>query len=375
MKASVNSDSLKKALAIALKAVPSRPTHPILGNVFIQAREGQLTLTGFDLSLGIRVSIDATVEEEEDLAVPAKLFLDIVSKLEGFISLSTDGENLLSINSLQGSYEVRAMGADEYPELPSPEADGSYEVKISSDDLADGIKNTLFSSSTDETKQILTAVCISSGDTGKAPDGVIGFGATDGHRLATAEIPGDAITTTKDGGFFSICVPRATCTEILKLSGDVTIRVNSAIAEFSAGDMKIVSRLLDGSYPAYSQLIPNTFETRASIDRQSLLNALERVGVIAERKNNVVKMVFKDQELTISVDAADVGSGKEILSTQITGKDITIAFNVKYLLESLRNLQSHEVTLQMNTPTSPLIVSPLGGIKVTHLIMPVQLRD
>lgn len=381
MEASIDSTTLKAALALVLKAVPARPTHPILANVLVSFEDDTCRLTAFDLSLGISTTIGAAVVEDGSFTVSGRLFADVVGKIDGMIALSADFDekNLLEITSLTGGYEIRTMSSEEYPALPA--TDESFKLHIDSDRLIEGIRHTLFTTSTDETKQVLTGVCISKGDKGKCldPDS-LAFGATDGHRLAAVEM----VTPCGELDSFSISVPRSSLAEVLKLASvtpavEIQVDGDGLIAEFSSQDQatKIVTRLLDGSFPNYSQLIPQQFTTTATIDRLSLLNALERVAVIAERKNNVVKMQFSSlQSLTISVDAADVGSAKEMLSLQVSGeKELTIAFNVKYLLESLRNLQSHEVQLRLNTPISPVIISPLGGAIVTHLIMPVQSRD
>jgi DNA polymerase-3 subunit beta len=166
---------------------------------------------------------------------------------------------------------------------------------------------------------------------------------------------------------------------IAKRDGDdaVNLHFDDSQVVFEIDDQRVTSRKLEGSYPAYRQLIPQQFETQVSVDRRQLLSTLERIAVIADRKNNIVKFTLdhNSQTLALSVDAADVGSGKESIGVQLTGNAITIAFNVKYIMDSLRNLQSTEVQLQLNTPTSPVIVTPLGGTKMIHLVMPVQIRD
>jgi DNA polymerase-3 subunit beta len=166
---------------------------------------------------------------------------------------------------------------------------------------------------------------------------------------------------------------------LAKMNGDEAVKLHFDDSQvvFEMDDQRITSRKLDGTYPAYRQLIPQQFATQMTVDRRQLLSTLERIAVIADRKNNIVKFTIdeKSQTLALSVDAADVGSGKESLNIQLTGNGLTIAFNVRYVMESLRNLPSTEVQLQLNTPTSPVIITPLGGTKMTHLVMPVQIRD
>jgi DNA polymerase-3 subunit beta len=142
------------------------------------------------------------------------------------------------------------------------------------------------------------------------------------------------------------------------------------------GGFRLTSRTLEGQYPAYSQLVPRSFERQVTVERRQLLSALERIGVLADRKNNIVKFSI-DQEkqiLSLSVEAADVGSGRESMSAQITGESLDIAFNVKYAMESLKNISATEILIKLNSATSPVVLSPLTGVKMTHLIMPVQMR-
>jgi len=378
MKLTCDRTILNNNLSLAIHAVPSRPTHPVLANVRLTADEEnqRIQITAFDLSLGIRTSFSASIEEGGEIAIPAKLLNDIVSRLpDGPISLENEPEaTLTTLTCLTGNYELRGMSSEEFPELPAIEVGNSLTIGIET--LKEGLGGTLFATSGDETKQVLTGVHLTVTESG------LEFASTDGHRLAVVETLEDDETATANPGI-EVTVPANALRElermVAKRSNDetVTLHFDDSQVVFEIEDQRLTSRKLEGSYPAYRQLIPRDFETRVSIDRRGLLSALERIAVIADRKNNVVKFSIdsKTQVLGLSVDAADVGSGKEALSAQITGKELVIAFNVRYVMESLRNLQSHEVQLQLNTSTSPVIITPLGGTKMTHLVMPVQLRD
>jgi DNA polymerase-3 subunit beta len=142
-------------------------------------------------------------------------------------------------------------------------------------------------------------------------------------------------------------------------------------------NQRLTSRTLEGQYPNYGQLIPRSFERQITVERRKLLSALERISILADKKNNIVKFSIdsEGQKLRLSVEAADVGSGEEALDAQISGESLDIAFNVKYAMESLKNLGSQEVQVKLNTATSPVVLTPLGGTKMTHLLMPVQLRS
>jgi DNA polymerase-3 subunit beta len=379
MKFTCDRSVLNENLSLAIRAVPSRPTHPVLANIRLHADADnqRIRLTAFDLSLGIQVGFPAIVEESGDIAIPAKLLSDIVSRLpDGPISLENEsGATLVTLTCLTGNYELRGMSSEEFPELPSIE--GGKTISIGVETLIEGLRGTLFSASGDETKQVLTGIHLSVGDLG------LEFAATDGHRLAVVETIGD--NAGLDGSLkdLAVTIPATALREleraISKYGGDevVELHFDDSQVVFDLKDQRVTSRKLDGSYPAYRQLLPRQFATQVTIDRRQLLSTLERIAVIADRKNNIVKFMIKElsQTLELSVDATDVGSGKESLSIQLAGDGLLIAFNVKYVMESLRNLQSTEVQMQLNTPTSPVIITPLGGTKMTHLVMPVQIRD
>jgi DNA polymerase-3 subunit beta len=379
MKLTCDRSTLNNNLSLAIHAVPSRPTHPVLANIRLcaDADKQRIQLTGFDLSLGIRTSFPATVEEGGEIAIPAKLLNDIVSRLpDGPLSLENEPEaTLTTLTCLTGNYELRGMSSEEFPELPSIE-DGKM-ITIAVETLIEGLRGTLFSASGDETKQVLTGVHLSMGQHG------LEFAATDGHRLAVVETMDDDAAADESLKDVAVTIPANALRElertIAKRDGDdaVNLHFDDSQVVFEIDDQRVTSRKLEGSYPAYRQLIPQQFETQVSVDRRQLLSTLERIAVIADRKNNIVKFTLdhNSQTLALSVDAADVGSGKESIGVQLTGNAITIAFNVKYIMDSLRNLQSTEVQLQLNTPTSPVIVTPLGGTKMIHLVMPVQIRD
>ncbi|MCY7391983.1 MAG: DNA polymerase III subunit beta, partial [Leptolyngbyaceae cyanobacterium CAN_BIN12] len=157
----------------------------------------------------------------------------------------------------------------------------------------------------------------------------------------------------------------------------VAVKLDRNQVVFEWVDQRLTSRLLEGQYPNYRQLIPRQFTHQTTVDRRLFLSSLERIAVLADQKNNIVKLSVDttNQAMSLSVDAPDVGSGEETIPAQITGEDMAIAFNVKYLLDGLKALNTTEIQLQFNTPTSPAILTPLGGLKMTYLVMPVQVRS
>ena len=392
MKIVCTQSDLSTNLSLVSRAVPSRPTHPILANVLLSAdaQTQQVSLTAFDLSLGIRTSFPAQVATGGEITLPAKLLNDIVSRLpESEITLDDQaGEAPLRaiITSTSGRYQVRCMEAEEFPELPVLEGEAVY---LPASAIVEGLRSTLFATSADETKQVLTGLHLT------VQQDSLEFAATDGHRLAIVQSSPEAVLENPHGSLveesishqlppqLQVTVPAKALRELERMlvsrqsTEPLALHFDQGQVVFSFSGSSLTSRTLDGQYPAYRQLIPRQFERQITLERRPILSALERIAVLADQKNNIVKFSIDsvNQQIIITVEAADVGSGTETLSAQISGESIEIAFNVKYLMEGLKALPSSEIQIQLNTALSPVILTPLGSLKMTYLIMPIQIRS
>ncbi|WP_337885789.1 DNA polymerase III subunit beta [Fischerella thermalis] len=388
MKLVCTQSDLSTHLSLTSRAVPSRPTHPVLANVLLQAdaETNQVSLTAFDLSLGIRTSFSAEVVQSGAIAVPAKLLNDIVSRLpEGEITLDDESsatDNLPDYNGLivtltpkSGRYQVRAMGGEEFPELPVIENAQPMQFSVST--LIEGLRGSLFATSADETKQVLTGVHLT------IKQDTLEFAATDGHRLAVVETTNESPDTNGEDGL-EVTVPARALRELERMLAHsseseepVALYFDQGQVVFEFGNQRLTSRTLEGQYPAYHLLIPKQFQTELTLERKQFLSSLERIAVLADQKNNLVKVSLNGdaQEITLSVESQDVGSAMEIMPAQISGEDIDIAFNIKYLMEGLKALPASSILMQMNTNLTPVIFTPLSGLKMTYLAMPVQLRN
>lgn len=359
-------------LGFVSRAVASRPTHPILANVLLEADPAAQTLaiTAFDLSLGIRCQFEAQVQTGGRITVPARLLSDIVSRLsQGNLSLELN-ETVLTVTAQTGKYQLNCVPADEFPELP---ALAGEMLQLPVDDVLQGIGYTLFAASSDESKQVLTGVHVHVQGT------ALEFAATDGHRLARVQVttadpaaPIPEVPTT-------LTVPARTLRELERLLGQhpspsLTLHFDRAQMVATLPDVVVTSRLLEGQYPNYRQLLPQQFERQATVERKPLIAALERLDILAAQKNHILKLQFSSEQLSISVDAPDVGGGREMLPIQMTGGDLEIAFNVKYLLDALKVFESNDVSIKLNGATQPAVLSPLDAVALEYLVMPVQIR-
>ena len=377
---------LSSNLSLVSRAVPSRPTHPVLANVLLQAdaETNQVSLIGFDLSLGIRTSFNADVWQGGAIALPAKLLVDITSRLpEGEITLddesATDGTTpeglIVTLTPKTGQYQLRAMGAEEFPELPLIE--DTTAIYLTATALIEGLRGSLFATSGDETKQVLTGVHLT------VKQDTLEFAATDGHRLAVVETANERPLEDNEQQL-EVTVPARALRELERMLAHnaaseepIALYLDQGQVIFAWQNQRLTSRTLEGQYPAYRQLIPREFERQVTVERRQFLSTLERIAVLADQKNNIVKLTIDSaaQELTLSCEAQEMGSGRESMAAEIAGEDIEIAFNVKYLMEGLKALPSSEIQMHINQNLSPVIFTPLGGVKMTYLAMPVQLRS
>ena len=387
MKLECSQTELNSALQLVSRAVASRPTHPVLANILLtaDAGTGRLSLTGFDLNLGIQTSLPAAVEISGATTLPAKLFGEIISKLssDSPINLITDdsGEKVKLI-SQSGTYEMRGLNPDDFPDLPLVESGTS--LKINPNIFANALRSTLFASSPDESKQILTGVHL-------IFDGIsLQAAATDGHRLAVLNLD-NAISSTSTSELndsetekIEVTLPSKSLREIerfittLKTGEDISLFYDRGQVVFIALDQVVTTRTLEGVYPNYNQLVPDSFSNVLEFDRRAFITALERIAVLADQHNNVIKLINenKSEIIQITADAQDVGSGVESLPVKFNGDNIQIAFNVRYLLEGLKVFDEDRLSLRCNSSTTPAILAPIDNTdRFIYLVMPVQIRS
>ena len=385
MKVVCSQSELNSALQLVSRAVATRPTHPVLANVLLTADAGsnRLSLTGFDLSLGIQTSLAASVETSGAITLPARLLGEIVSRLssDSPVTLAVDdsGEQV-QLTSLSGSYQMRGMSADDYPDLPMVES--GMTLKLQPERLVQALKGTLFASSADEAKQLLTGVHL------KFNQRALEAAATDGHRLAVLNVDDalqdEAVTDAVYDEGFAVTLPSRSLREVERLMASwrsdepVSLFCDRGQVVFLAADQMVTSRTLEGTYPNYGQLIPDGFTRTFGMDRRALIAALERIAVLADQHNNVVKFSSQPEDgvVQISADAQDVGSGSESLPSNLEGDAMQIAFNVRYLLDGLKAMGSDRIVLHCNAPTTPAVLrSEEASEAFTYLVMPVQIRS
>ena len=380
-----NQNEFNYAIQLVSKAVASRPTHPILANLLLTADQGtnKISLTGFDLNLGIQTSFDATVNKSGAITVPSKLLSEIVNKLpsETPVSLDVDesSDNIL-IKSDRGSFNIKGIPSDDYPSLPFVESGTSLNIDPSS--FLKALKLTIFASSSDDSKQLLTGVNFTFNLK------YLESAATDGHRLAVVLVDKKENFDEKEDFAsneenLSVTIPTRSLREIEKLislrSSENSIKLfyDKGQVVFISSNQIITTRTLEGSYPNYSQLIPDNFTKLFTFNTKKIIESLERIAVLADQQSSVVKIKLEEKDLAlVSADAQDIGNASELVPVSFDFDQFDIAFNVRYLLEGLKVISSENVIFKCNLPTTPAVLVPEDNINsFTYLVMPVQVRS
>ena len=333
---------LDNALRTIAPAIGVRSSHPILDCCLIQAAGGTMSVTGFNLDLGITVTAPALVETEGTIALPYRLLAGLVSRMEADEVVAVrDG----AITASGASYGLAAADADDYPAMPVVEATPA-ELALSA-----GVRACMTCASNDASKQLLQGIHLANGH----------MEATDGHRLMryAVDLPAG----------IDLVLPAST----MRLLQDHTVTIAHAGGQAvitTDDNITIYSRILDGTYPDVTKLIPASFNHAITIDRHRLTRALERVAIIGE----VVKLTAASGGLSITAEV-DANNGKELLAVEGTATG-TWAFNVHYLLDGLKAFKGHDaVTLSANAPTTPVVLTPADATDKTYLVMPVQVRE
>jgi DNA polymerase-3 subunit beta len=360
----VTKEKILEGLQRVQNVVSTRTTLPILSNTLLQAGKDSLSLTTTDLDVAVRCSVEAEVSKQGATTLPARKLFSILKEVPAAdIEVDVDERNAASIRCGSSFYKIMGLPEEEFPQFPKPE--GGKTLKLEQAVLRDMLKKTAYSVSVDETRYVLNGVYLSI----KADK--LTVVATDGRRLALVERD---IEVPK-GSESELIVPTKAVGELQRLlgdSGDVTLSVGENQILFTLGDTILVSKLIEGTYPNFRQVIPTEAKERVPLERETLLAALHRASILASEKSQSVKLNFNKNTLTITATTPEVGEAKETLSINYKGKEVTIAFNPQYLMDPLRNLDADEVFMELTDELSP------GVVKVNepflYVLMPMRLN-
>ncbi len=365
MKFRISKETFLDGLQKVQHVVSSRTTLPILSNVLLVAKDGRLQLTTTDLDVGITGSVEADVEKEGATTLPAKRLVSIVRELPSSeIEVSVDAKNHASIRSGPSFFKIIGLGEGEFP--PLPDFSGAKDFKIPQGVLRDGLKKTSYAISTDETRYVLNGIFTS------FKDGKMTLVATDGRRLAMV----DADLEFPASHETDVIIPSKAVQELQRLlgdSGDVLVKLSDSQISFEIGDSLLCSKLIEGNYPNYRQVIPGDSNERVVIGRDALLETVRRVSLLSSDKSNSVKLIFTENKIEVTANSPDVGESKESMDVSYSGPDMQIAFNPEFLQAPLRALDADEVYLDLIDEMSPGVLRIEGTF--LYVLMPMRVTN
>jgi DNA polymerase-3 subunit beta len=368
VKLSVMQENLARGLSVVSRAVSNRSTLPVLANVLLKTEDAGLKLTATNLEIGITYWVPGKIESDGATTVPAKLLTDLVNSLPAGdrVDLSLQGDTL----HLQcGRFEthIKGIDADEFPAIGA--AGERPTTRIAQNVLRRALAETAFAAASDEARPILTGVLA------RFEGDQLTFAAADNYRIAVKTIPIlDAVPQT------SVVIPARALNELARVLADVDDPVEVVLAAgrnqvlFHLDGIDLVSRLIDGQFPNYQQIVPTSHSTRAVLDREELLRAVRPAALIAHESANIVKLqIGAEGEPGITVSAsAEVGDHVGQVEAAVEGDGTTIAFNARYLADVLTNVAAEQFALELNGPLSPGVFKPVGDDHYIHVVMPVR---
>lgn len=373
MKLSCLQENLNRGLSYVGRAAATRTTLPITNNVLMATDQGRLKLVATNLEMAVSCWIGAKIEEEGAITVPARLLNEFVASLP---SDKIDISLLPRTKTLQlkcARFEARISGinAKEFP--PIPTAEDGISTKISVEALRKGIGRVVFAAATDESRPVLTGVHA------EFEDKLLTLAAADGFRLAVYKLP--LTTAVKEKS--TAIIPARALAELNRMAtdqeDDIEIKLNTAKSQilFRLKDIELISQLVQGSFPQYSQLIPKSYSTRAIVDVSQFLRATKTASIFARDGSGIVRLVItpgtkaSQGKLTIAARSEEIGDDVGDIDAAVEGEEAKIAFNGKYLIDVLSVLNEQQVALEVTSPSSPGVIRPIGVDNYVHVVMPM----
>ena len=373
MKLSCLQENLNRGLGVVGRAVAIRPTLPITNNVLLATDQSRLKLVATNLEMAISYWIGAKVEEEGTITVPARLLTEFISSLPSEkvdISLFPRTKTL---GLKCARFEARISGVDAKDFPPIPKVDEGITTKVEVEALHEGISQVAFASATEESRPVLTGV------DAKFDNDSLTLAAADGFRLAVYKLP--LITPVSQET--EVIIPARTLTELSRLAAEqeeaieITVNPNKSQALFHLKNAELVSQLVQGAFPQYTQLIPQSYNTRAVIGVAEFLRATKTASIFARDGSGIVRLIIvpggekTPGKVTISARSEEIGDNVGEIDAIVEGEEAKIAFNGKYLIDVLSVLHQSQVALETTNPSSPGVIRPVGVDNYTHVVMPM----
>ncbi len=369
MKITLLQSNFARAINQISRIVGARTTLPVLNNVLITAQKGKIRLSATNLEVGISTQAIGKIEEEGELTLPVRLLSDFVlNNKDESIQLETNAASA-KLKSEHFEATIQGIAAEEFPTVPEPPTETV--AKIAKTKLIDALRKVNIAGATDETRPVLAGIYF------QFNEKTLTLAATDSYRLAEKKL-----TLDVDAKEQKLIVPLRTTTEVLRVISseegveDVLISAKENQISFTVGNTYIVSRLIEGSFPNYSQIVPDSFKITAEIKLSELLSAVKMSSLFArDSANNNVRVAVSKDTLTISSIASESGTAKSSVGAKTTGDNVEIAFNARYMLDVLNVVGEEEIVLNFNGPTVAGAITSLKDSDYVYIIMPLKLEN
>lgn len=357
-------DTLAEALGTASRAAVSRGAAlQALSGLRLEVSGDELAVAGCDLDLTIQTTVAVSGSAGGVVVVPARLLVDIVRSLEpGAVSLEGEADEL-HITSGRAEFVVRAFNAEDFPRLPGREGEA---VKVPAASFAEALRQVVPAAATDDNRPMLTGVLVTS-ESGSG----LRMVATDSYRLAKRELPG----TTMLAQGQKVLVPARALGELQRLltsAEELTVRLGTNDAGFEVGNVVLTTRLIEGDFPNYNQLIPQSSPNRLVVSREALVEAVRRMRLLIRESTTPVRISLHPGNIELSVATQDLGQAKEDIDAKYEGAEMVVAFNPAYLVEAVEAAGGEEVMVEMVDALKPAVIRPSEGEDYLHLLMPVR---
>ena len=373
MRVSCVQESLSRGLGTVGRAVAVRSTLPVAQNILIVAEDSRLKLVATNLEMATTCWVGAKVEEEGSITVPARLITEFINSLPNDtvqIEMPAGGR---TVQFTCGRFQAHVNGIDAEDFPPIPQVEGGTSAEVDVEALREGISRVAMAAATDESRPVLTGI------NAEFDKEQLTLAAADGFRLAVYRMPLDKAVASKT----TVIIPARTLNEVNRLLGDqsepvvVTVNEQKSQAMFKLNNAEIVTQLVQGTFPNYSQVIPAKYETRAVVDVGELTRVSRMCSVFARDASNIVRITvapggdMTPGKITISAQSEEVGGNTGELDGLVDGDEAKIAFNVKYVLDVLGVIRQSQVALEVSNPSSPGVIRPIGVDNYVHVIMPM----
>jgi len=365
MQLECSKEKIQNAITLAERITGKNLSLPVLSAILLIAQDNILKVRATNLDLGIEINVPAKIKKEGVVAVPGNIISTLLSHIHSdMVTFRVDENKSLTVTTKNTSTCIKSYPHDDFPILPKVSNEKSFTISI--EKLLLGLKSVWYSAAVSDIKPEISSVYI------YTEDDMVIFAATDSFRLAEKKL-----TLEGDVGILSLLIPFKNIAELIRVfdgkDGDVVVIFDTNQISFKTNTIYITSRLIDGIFPDYKQILPKEFTTEVVVLKQDLLNAIKITNLFSDKFNKIT-FTIKPSEKTFEIYStnSDVGENRTVVDTALSGEDITLNFNHKYIIDCFQSITQDSVSLQLNNPTQPMIIKSVGDPTFTYLVMPLN---